>query len=76
YRARNWPDTLDASDRERWRSFVRDKLTRDTETTRLTLPAYLAAIERLRVEHPPGPRQGLLDKLQGWGDIVAAEFGL
>ena len=75
YRARNWPDTLDASDRERWRSFVRDKLTRDTETTTLTLPAYLAAIERLRVEHPPGPRQGLLDKLQAWGDSVAAEFG-
>jgi exodeoxyribonuclease-1 len=76
YRARNWPDTLGDSDRGRWRAFVRDKLTRDTETTTLTLAAYFATIERLRAEHPPGPRQGLLDKLQAWGDTVATEFGL
>ena len=76
YRARNWPDTLDAGERERWRSFVRDKLTRNTETTTLTLPEYRAVIERLRVEHPPGAKQSLLDRLEDWGETVATEFGL
>ena len=76
YRARNWPDSLDAGERERWRSFVQDKLTRDTETTTLTLPEYRAVIERLRMESPPGERQVLLDRLQAWGEAVATEFGL
>jgi exodeoxyribonuclease-1 len=76
YRARNWPDTLEADDRERWRSFVRDKLTRATETTTLTLSEYRAAISRLREENPPDAQQVLLDRLQAWGETVAAEFGL
>ena len=76
YRARNWSDSLDAGERARWRAFARDKLTRDTETTPLTLEEYFATIARLRPGHPPGPKQALLDKLQSWGETVAAEFGL
>ncbi len=76
YRARNWPDSLDADERARWRAFVHDKLTRDTETTPLTLEEYFATIARLRPGHPPGPKQALLDKLQSWGETVATEFGL
>ncbi|MDE2055269.1 MAG: exodeoxyribonuclease I [Xanthomonadaceae bacterium] len=76
YRARNWPDTLDTSERARWREFVRAKLTLETETTAITLQDYRSTIERLRAENPPGPRQVLLDRLQAWGETVAAEFGL
>lgn len=76
YRARNWPDALDATERERWHAFVRDKLTRHTETTPLTLDDYRATISRLRTENPPGPAQVMLDRLQVWGNNVAAEFGL
>jgi exodeoxyribonuclease-1 len=76
YRARNWPDTLAHAERERWRAFVRSKLTRVTDTTTLTLDDYRATIAHLRAERPPGPQQTLLDQLQAWGETVAAEFGL
>lgn len=76
YRARNWPDSLNAAGQRRWHTFVRDKLIRGTETTSLTLDDYRATIARLRAEHPPGPKQVLLDQLQAWGEIVATEFGL
>ena len=76
YRARNWPETLDAAEHERWREFVRDKLGRDTETTTLTLDDYFATIARLRAGNPPGPQQALLDQLQAWGETVATGFGL
>ncbi|HET9819845.1 MAG TPA: exodeoxyribonuclease I [Rhodanobacteraceae bacterium] len=76
YRARNWPDTLDAGEHDRWRSFVRDKLTRDSAPAGLTLEKYSATIARLRRETPPGPEQVLLDHLQAWGGAVRDDFGL
>ena len=76
YRARNWPDTLDADGREHWRNFVRDKLTRETEATTLTLEQYFATINELRATQPLGAKQVLLDQLQAWGGTVATEFGL
>jgi exodeoxyribonuclease-1 len=76
YRARNWPDTLDADEHARWSALVRTKLTTGTETTTLTLDAYFATIARLRGEMPPGPGQAVLDRLQAWGEGRRAEFGL
>jgi len=75
YRARNWPDSLDADERERWRTFARDKLARESDARTLTLAQYFATIARLRTEVPPGPQQALLDRLQAWGETVRAEFG-
>ena len=75
YRARNWPDTLAAGERDRWRAFVHDKLNRETETTTLTLEQYFADIARLRDATPPGPRQVLLDRLQDWGETLRHESG-
>ena len=76
YRARNWPDTLGANERECWRAFVRDKLDRETETTSLTLEQYFASVSRLRAENPPGPKQVLLDRLQEWGETLRNEYGI
>jgi exodeoxyribonuclease-1 len=76
YRARNWPETLDAGERERWSAFVRDKLTCDNGLGRLTLQQYFDVIARLRAEVPPGPKQALLDRLQDWGETVRQEFEL
>ncbi|MGH8190305.1 MAG: exodeoxyribonuclease I [Rhodanobacteraceae bacterium] len=75
YRARNWPETLDPEEHERWRVFVRDKWTRETGLG-LTLESYFATIARLRTETSPGPKQALLDRLQSWGENVQQEFGL
>lgn len=76
YRARNWPEALTAAEHARWHAFVRAKLTRDSETTTLTLDAYRATLARLRGELPAGPQQALLDRLDAWGQHVASEFGL
>jgi exodeoxyribonuclease-1 len=76
YRARNWPDTLDAGEHDRWRCFVRDKLTRDSAFAGLTLEQYFATIARLRAQTPTGPGQVLLDRLQDWGETVRSDFGL
>ncbi|HEU0277757.1 MAG TPA: exodeoxyribonuclease I [Rhodanobacteraceae bacterium] len=76
YRARNWPETLANDEHDRWRAWVRDKLTRDLETTTLTLEDYRATLARLRTERPPGAAQHLLDQLDAWGEDVAREFGL
>lgn len=75
YRARNWPDTLGADERERWRGFVRDKLHQETEATTLTLEQYFATLARLRVETPSGLKQVLLDRLQDWGETLRTEYG-
>jgi exodeoxyribonuclease-1 len=76
YRARNWPGTLDADERNRWLGFVRDKLTRDTGIAGLTIEPFFACIARLRTECPPGARQALLDRLQAWGEAVRQEFDI
>lgn len=74
FRARNWPETLSADAATRWRTFVRDKLNRETETTTLTFEQYFATIARLRAELPAGPRQTLLDQLQYWGETLRADL--
>jgi exodeoxyribonuclease I len=75
YRARNWPDTLDVAERDCWREFVRNRLTRDTEPGTLTYSRYFAEIAALRTRAAPGPQQAMLDQLQDWGESIAREFG-
>lgn len=72
YRARNWPATLSAEETARWQEFRRQRLTRDTPLTTLTLDAYFAEIERLRGECH-GNDLALLDRLESWGRELAAE---
>lgn len=75
YRARNWPDSLDADEQTRWRAFARGKLARESAAGGLTLAQYFNAIARLRAETPPGTHQALLDRLQAWGESIRTEFG-
>ena len=73
YRARNWPDTLDAAERARWDGYRRLRLTGDAGLSELTFDAYFADIKRLRDEHAgTGGRQALLDRLEDWGRELAA----
>ncbi|HET8555534.1 MAG TPA: exodeoxyribonuclease I [Rhodanobacteraceae bacterium] len=68
YRARNWPDTLNAGEQARWEYFRRQRLTRETPLTTLTLDAYFAEIAALRRDPACSHRdQGLLDHLEVWG---------
>ncbi|HEX7916325.1 exodeoxyribonuclease I [Rudaea sp.] len=71
YRARNWPQTLDAAELDRWNDFRRTRLIVQTEATALTLPDYLAEIAQLRASPAVRPDQlALLDQLEAWGNEV------
>jgi exodeoxyribonuclease-1 len=71
YRARNWPDTLNAQERERWRQFCHDRLTRHTALTALTLDDYFARLAELRADPAAQGQLALLDQLQAWGEQLA-----
>lgn len=74
YRARNWPQTLDGDEQARWQAFRRDRLTRQTALTGLTLETYFATLAALRTSDTlPSYGQGLLDQLETWGHALAAE---
>ncbi|MBO9664501.1 exodeoxyribonuclease I [Dokdonella sp.] len=69
YRARNWPETLDADERVRWQAFCRRRLDTATPLTALTREEYSATIERMRADPAlPPAKVPLLDALQRWAD--------
>ncbi|GGK05110.1 exodeoxyribonuclease I [Luteimonas terricola] len=73
YRARNWPDTLDAAERMRWDDYRRLRLSGDAGLSELTFDAYFDDLTRLRGEHAGSDgRQALLDRLEQWGRGLAA----
>lgn len=68
YRARNWPETLDADDRERWDSYRRQRLREDRDWSEYTFTSYYAEIASLRLQRSDdGPAQTVLDALEAWG---------
>jgi len=72
YRARNWPETLDTDERQRWDEYRRRRLLDDTAMLgELTLPQYQAQIIELRGEHTGNPTVlELLDALDAWGSAI------
>jgi len=67
YRARNWPDTLDAAERERWDEFRRQRLDTASALTTITREESLAIIAGMRVDPATLPAQvPLLDALESW----------
>jgi exodeoxyribonuclease I len=74
YRARNWPQTLDADERVRWDNFRRARLSRHTALTGLTLDDYFIRLRELRNDPAAQDRLALLDQLQAWGEQLAASI--
>ena len=71
YRARNWPDTLDAGERDRWDDYRRRRLAPGSGLSEHDLDGYPAEIDALRAVTAPGPKQAWLDALDAWGRDVA-----
>ena len=72
YRARNYPDTLDAAERHRWSDWRRTRLTTPA-LGGLTLDAYFAEIDTQRANAQwSGAQRTLLDQLEQWGRELAA----
>ena len=74
YRARNWPESLDAGERERWENFRRTRLTRVTALTTLTLEDYFATLAALRADPVRQDKLAIIDQLQAWGEELAASL--
>jgi len=75
YRARNWPDSLDAAERERWNDYRRGRLMRDAGLSEYTFDTYFHEIAALRAVHADhGGKLALLDALDDWGRQRAAEL--
>ncbi|HEX7341724.1 MAG TPA: exodeoxyribonuclease I [Rhodanobacteraceae bacterium] len=73
YRARNWPGTLNTSERAHWDEYRRARLTCETSVTTLTLDSYFAHIADLRRDPARnGHEQALLDQLDAWGQQLQA----
>ncbi|TCT24541.1 exodeoxyribonuclease I [Thermomonas haemolytica] len=72
YRARNWPHTLSAAERQQWDAYRRERLLGDGGLSELTLPAYRARVQELQRQHAGDPaKQTLLDALAAWGEHIA-----
>lgn len=75
YRARNWPQTLNADERTRWDEYRRQRLTEERGWSEYTFAAYRAEIAALRAQRSgDGASQTLLDALETWGREREAEL--
>jgi exodeoxyribonuclease-1 len=74
YRARNWPQSLDAEESASWLDFRKRRLTTETPLTGLTLEQYFAAIATKRGEVATD-KLALLDALEDWGRQLQREIG-
>ncbi|MGD2081397.1 MAG: exodeoxyribonuclease I [Chromatiales bacterium] len=75
YRARNFPDTLGAAERERWRAHCRTGLTGGIDGV-AGLDAYLASLEDLRSGAQGERDVRILDALEAHARHLAREAGL
>ena len=74
YRARNWPESLDAGERAQWNDYRRRRLGRDSGLSEYDFDSFRATIAALRAQHEAGPAQALLDALEDWGRQVEADL--
>jgi exodeoxyribonuclease I len=72
YRARNWPETLDADESARWRAYRETRLGWDSGLSEYSFDSYFAEIAALSAQHGHEPRvAGLLADLADWGRFLA-----
>lgn len=79
YRARNWPETLNAEENQRWRDFVASRLRGEHPLSHYRdevfgLDTYRSRITQERGLRSAGPDHAILDQLQAWGDELEREW--
>lgn len=68
YRARNYFDTLDTTERSRWNDYRRQRLLGDASLGEQTLPQFTAQLDVLAAEHADDAgKLALLQQLRDWG---------
>ena len=76
YRARNFPQTLDAEELALWQAFRRERLTQETPLTGLTLRQFREEIVASRtLPALTAAQHAVLDRLDAWALETAMEIG-
>lgn len=74
YRARNWPGTLSAAERERWQEYRLDRLTDPAGGGSITLAAFRQQLARLMVDPAiDSGRKQVLSELADWPMMIGLE---
>lgn len=74
YRARNWPETLTASERERWQEYRMDRLTDPEAGGSITLSEYRLQLARLMVDPSIGSDgKQVLSELADWPSMIGLD---
>ena len=74
YRARNWPDSLDAAELKRWNDYRQRRLGSDCGLSEYSFASFHETIGKLRLTTDAGPKQALLDSLEAWGRELELEL--
>ncbi|MGN7916917.1 exodeoxyribonuclease I [Lysobacter sp. 22409] len=73
YRARNWPQTLDAHERERWDDYRRHRLYDEAGLSEYSFERFHAELAQTRaLAGADGGKQALLDRLEAWARDIDA----
>ena len=73
YRARNWPETLDAAERAEWDAYRHRRLRTDAGLGEYTFDTFAAELAALRTAHAgDGRNQALLDHVEAWARTLDA----
>lgn len=68
YRARNWPQTLSADERERWDQYRRHRLGGESGLSEYSFARFAEELRQVRAAAgDDGAKQALLDRLEDWG---------
>ena len=68
YRARLWPESLDAAERERWHEYRLRRLIDDPELASIRWPEYQLLVEDTAARHPE--KSALLTDLTTWPETI------
>ena len=71
YRARNWPETLSADERERWEEYRQARLNEPDGGGSLQMDDYLAILDQLEMDEAlPEDKRRLVPQLLAWAEQV------
>lgn len=75
YRARNWPQTLSAAERERWDAYRRHRLIDDSGLSEFNFERFAIEMQHARaMVGEDGAKQVLLDRLQDWASTIERDL--
>jgi exodeoxyribonuclease-1 len=71
YRARNWPETLTADERERWEEYRQARLFEPDGGGSLQMDDYLEILDRLEWDETlPSEKRRLIPELLAWAEQI------